>query len=647
MKRSDREAELCQKKFTRRALLLGATQIVFGAGLAFRMRQLQVEDADEYRLLAEENRINIRLLPPARGRIYDRDGRAIAINVRNYRVFMVREEAGDAKQVLAHLAMLIDLPQEKIDATLETMKTRRAFVPVAVTDNLTWEDLAHIAANAPALPGIYSELALSRRYPLGEDFAHIVGYVGHVSDYDLARIDDKDPLLQIPRFQIGKFGVETKMEKSLRGKAGVKRIEVNALGRVMRELDRQEGDPGDNLQITVDSWLQNYVQARLNGESASAVVMDIHTGDILASGSAPTFDPNLFVHGISSKDYKALNDDPYRPFSSKSVQGTYPPGSTFKMVTALAALDAGVIKTDTRFTCKGHLEVHSRKFHCWKRAGHGSVDLERSLRESCDVYYYEIAQLTGIERITKMARRLGLGERHDIPLTAVAKGLTPTKDWKRKVKKKDWVVGDSLNASIGQGFVLASPLQLAIMTARLARGTAVTPRLLKSINGIETPKQGGGDLGIDPAHLAAVQNGMFSVSNHRRGTAFGSRIATKDYRMAGKTGTSQVRNITKAERKRGVTRNEDLPWERRDHALFVAYAPVDNPKYAVSVVVEHGGGGSKVAAPIARDIMIAAQTGEVPSLSHYPAGQHHKIRSQQRKLILRDPDTVLDESDQA
>jgi penicillin-binding protein 2 len=517
------------------------------------------------------------------------------------------------------------------------MNRRSPFVPVTIADRVSWDDVAKVAVNAPALPGVLPEMGLSRIYPMGEDFAHVVGYVGPVSDYDLERIDDRDPLLQIPRFQIGKTGVEAAYESSLRGKAGTSRVEVNAVGRVMRELTREEGEQGASVQLTINHALQNFCEARLAGESAAVVVMDTRNGDLLAMASAPSFDPNKFVRGISSQDYSALLEDPYRPLPNKASQGIYPPGSTFKMVTALAALEDGLISLDDTFTCRGFLEVSGRRFHCWSRGGHGKVDLVRSLRESCDVYYYELSQLVGIERITAMAHKLGLGQRHDVSTGSVAEGLMPTKAWKREVRGAEWLIGDTLNATIGQGYVLASPLQLAVMTARISTGTAIRPRMVRAIDGVEEPVLGLEALDIDPVHLDAVRLGMYEVVNGQRGTAGSSRVVADGLRIAGKTGTSQVRNITAAERASGVTSNDDLPWERRDHALFVGYAPHDLPEIAVSVVVEHGGGGSTAAAPIARDVLLAALYDDVPPLSAYPESQRGTIRSRLEGLVLRAP----------
>ena len=637
MRRTPADSEKSARLITRRGLILGAAQLGFVGVLAGRMRYMQLEQADEYRLLADRNRINIRLLPPARGPIFDRKGVLLAGNEQNYRIVMVREDAGDPEAVLERLGKLIWLDPAVKTRALDEMRRRSPFVPVTIADRVSWDDVAKVAVNAPALPGVFPEMGLSRIYPLGADFAHVVGYVGPVSERDLNRLEDPDPLLQIPRFQIGKTGVEARLESVLRGSAGTSRVEVNAVGRVMRELGREEGVPGASVQLTVNHALQNFCEARVAGESAAVVVMDARNGDILTLASAPTFDPNLFVRGISSKDYSALLEDPYRPLPNKATQGIYPPGSTFKMVTALAALEDGLIAPDDTFTCRGFVEVGSRRFHCWSRGGHGRVDLVRSLSESCDVYYYELAQLVGIERITAMARRLGLGIQPDLPLASVAAGLMPTRSWKVENGRGDWVIGDTLNATIGQGFVLASPLQLAVMTARLASGTQIAPRLVRSIDGVEQPVVGLEPLGLDPDNLALVRQGMYDVVNGTRGTAGSSRVVAEGLRMAGKTGTSQVRNITAAERARGVTSNEDLPWERRDHALFVGYAPHDAPELVVSVVVEHGGGGSTAAAPIARDVLLAALYDDVPPLSAYPAAQRNTIRTRLESLDLRPP----------
>ena len=642
MKRGAKETETSLRRISRRALLLGGAQMGVIGMLGWRMRSLQVDHGDTYRSLAEQNRIDIELLPPDRGLIFDVNGVVLAENEQFYNITITREDAGDLDTVLAKLARLIPVTEvQRAHARAELDKVR-GDIPVTVAERVAWRHVSRVVVNAPALPGVRAELGLSRLYPQAEDTAHVVGYVGPVSDYDLDRIDDQDPLLRMPRFQIGKTMVENKLERVLRGKAGTLEVEKNASGRIMRELNRTEGEPGADVQLTVDARLQNYVQERLRGESAAAVVLDLEKGDIDAIGSAPAFDPNMFVRGISQADWDALNErglDPRshrRPLAAKTVQGAYPPGSTFKMVVALAALEDGVIDPEETVRCLGHLDVSDLRFHCWKRGGHGNMNLHESLKQSCDVYYYEVAQRVGIDKIAAMARRLGLGQRHDLPMSAITPGIAPDKQWKRTQRGESWRIGDTVNASIGQGYVLASPLQLAVMTARIATGRAITPRLVQSIGGVEQPSGGGESLGLNENHLRRVRAAMYDVSNHRRGTAYRTRIVAEDMRQAAKTGTSQVRRITAEERARGVSRNEDLPWHRRDHALFVSFAPYETPRYAVAVVVEHGGGGSTAAAPVARDIMLQALHGGTPPLSSYPTADHRRIEQQQRDLNLRD-----------
>jgi len=634
MRRTRRDTEGSARRINRRALVVGMAQTAIVGVLAWRMQDMQVQQADEFRLLAEENRINLHLIPPARGLIFDRTGTPLAENEQNYRIVLRREDAGDLTQALGRLAELIPLPQEVIDETIEEALRRDPFVPVTILDRVSWDDISKVTVNAPALPGIFAEVGLSRHYPLGSDTSHVVGYVGPVSEYDLGRMDDPDPVLQIPKFPIGKTGVEAKLEERLRGSAGTKQVEVNHVGRIMRELGRQEGDAGADLQLALDARLQAYAAARMEGDSASAVVIDLERGDLRAIASTPAFDPNLFVRGISVADWQGLNENDYRPLASKAVQDAYPPGSTFKMITLLAALEAGVIGPEETVYCPGFMEVAGTRFHCWRRGGHGNINLHQSLRQSCDVYYYEISQRVGIDAMAEMARKLGIGVRHDVPMSAVVNGIAPDKAWKMDARGEDWRIGDTVNASIGQGYVLSSPMQLAVMTARIATGRQVTPRLIHKIDGIEQPSGLGESLGINENMLRRVRASMYAVVNEG-GTAAGSRFDADGAGMAGKTGTSQVRRITAEERARGVTSNEDLPWDRRDHALFVSYAPFDAPRFAVAVVVEHGGGGSAVAAPIARDVMLQALYDGAPPLEVYPSNVRDEIRERQARIAAR------------
>ena len=617
---------------TRRGLLVGGLQLGYCGLLAWRMHHLQVEKADSFRLIADENRINIRLNPNQRGEIYDRTGVKLAENEASYKITMVAEDAGDISLILERLSKIIKLSPEDINRSKAELHRSAKFLPVTIVDRLERDDIAKIAVNAPMLPGINPEIGFSRTYPLGEIFAHVVGYVGPVSSRDLELREDPDPLLRIPRFQIGKVGIERELETTLRGKAGIKRVEVNALGRVMREIERKEGSKGANLKLTLDTNLQAYVRARLGTESASVVVLDCKSGEILAICSSPAYDPNKFVRGISFNDYGILRDDNHRPLASKTVQDAYPPGSTFKMVTVLAALEAGIIDHREKIRCNGHVEVSSRKFHCWKRDGHGNVDLVKSLRESCDVYYYELAQRVGIEKIAEVARVLGLGKSFNIEMSAVTSGIVPDKLWKQNARSREWVVGDTVNSSIGQGYVLSSPLQLAVMMARIATGNEILPKLIKSINGFESDAVPG-ELSLNKNNLKLIRKALFEVTNDKRGTAYHSRVLDKKSKIIGKSGTSQVRNISTVERTLGVLENKDLPWDQRDHALFVNYAPYDDPKIAVSVVVEHGGSGSTVAAPIARDITLQAIYKGTPPITAYPVEDRARIYNQQRDLI--------------
>lgn len=634
MKDKDFDPALSSRSMVRRGVLLFALQGLAVAGLVTRMRYLQVQQADEFRLLAEENRINVRLIAPKRGLIYDREGLLVANNVQNYRVVIIREDVDHLDSVLTKLQVLLKFSEDKKQQIKTLILNHSPFVPITIFNNLSWDDVAKLSVNAPVLRGVTADVGSSRHYPRGADYAHLLGYVGPVSDFDLKNREDNDPLLKIPRFQIGKTGVESKMEKILRGNAGTKRIEVNAKGRVIRELSRNNGVPGKNIQLTIDTGLQNFSLARLGQESASAVVMRIDNGDLLSMASSPSFDTNLFVEGISTSAYNNLRNNEFRPLADKSVQGIYPPGSTFKMVIALAALEAGVIRQEEKINCDGHVELADRKFHCWKRGGHKQITLRQALEQSCDVFFYEIALRVGIEKITSMANRLGLGVKHELPLSGVATGLSPTKNWKLETQGRSWVLGDTLNVGIGQGYVLTSPMQLAVMASRIASGKLIQPRLIKRVNGVFKEIESQNNLGISTFALNLVREGMYDVSNGNKGTARKSKIEIKEMSLAAKTGTAQVRNITKKERETGVIPNEKLPWKKRDHALFVGYAPYVKPKYAISVVVEHGGGGSRVAAPIARDIMLRAMYGRVPKLEAYPMDQREEAKDRLESLNL-------------
>lgn len=620
------------KVFARRSILFLAIQLTVIGVLGRRMRKLQIEDSERYRLLAEENRVNIRIIPPTRGVIYDKNGYTLATNKQNYRIVIIREEAGDVKQALLNLSRLISISHKNRTNIEIEIRKNRAFVPVTVLENLSWEDFAKVAANLPSLPGLVPEVGFSRSYKENEVMAHIVGYVGPISQKDQKRLSKSNPLFQIPKFQIGKTGVERELNSELMGIAGVSRNEVNAQGRIMRELDRTDSQTGKDIQITLNTNLQRFAMARMKGLSASAVIINVESGNINLMASTPSFNPNNLVDGISNKDWNNLLKNSKRPLSNKSVSDAYPPGSLFKMIVAIAALEQKVISEYEEINCSGIYKTATSKHHCWLGSGHGNINLEKGLKRSCDVYFYEIAKRVGIEAIAKTAKAFGLSNTFNLPVSAVSRGLVPDKEWKKSTYDERWSLGDTLNAGIGQGYLLATPLQIAIMTTRLITGTAILPRLINTKDGKIVPIDKPKPLGISNLVLSKIRGGMEAAVNDPDGTAYKSRIIKPNFNFSGKTGTAQVRRITEEERGIGVTKNKDLPWVKRDHALFTGYAPSENPKYAISVIVEHGGSGSAVAAPIARDIMLHALHGKIPPLSSYPKDQRQDIKIRLNQL---------------
>ncbi len=602
--------------FTRRALLLGAGQASLFAALVGRLYYLQVIDADRYATLADDNRINLKLLTPPRGRILDYSGKPLAINRLNYRVVIVYEQARDVEGTLDSLGLLIDVSDADRHRVVREVRRKRSFVPVVVREDLSWDEVAKVEINAPDLPGISIDVGQSRYYPHTESVGHILGYVGAVSEAELKAGGD-DPLLELPDFRIGQTGIEKSYDTVLRGSAGTSQIEVNAVGRVVRELSRAEGQTGHDVQLTIDIDLQESLRQKIGDESAGAVLMDIHSGEILAMVSAPAYDPNLFSSGLSAASWEELNSNPKTPLTNKAIAGQYSPGSTFKMTTALAALDAGVITAETEISCPGFYNFGDVQFHCWRKGGHGSVDLHRALTASCDVFFYETARRVGIDRLADMARRLGFGAELGIDIPGERPGLIPDRAWKLASLGQAWAQGETISCGIGQGYVTATPLQLAVMAARIANGGyAVTPHLCKAIDDVpyNQGKPAFRSIGVNPAHLLAIQKAMNSVCNEPGGTGYAARITEPGLEMAGKTGSAQTRRITAAEREKGLKDQRQLPWRERDNAVFVAFAPVSAPRYAIGMVVEHGAHGAYIE-PIARDILIEAQKRDIAAAS--------------------------------
>ena len=609
--------------FNRRVAIASGVGGLVWAGLVARLFQLQILETESYQAAADENHVKLELSPPKRGQILDRFGRPLAAHRRAGRVSVVPEQLDDVAATLARISNLIDVSDQRIERLLEQIRQSRrrnaAFVPVTIANELTYEDFARMNVHAAELPGVQVEMAVTRSYPRGRDFAHVLGYVARASRDDLNRLskgmsgsdaDTMEDMFRHPDMRTGRQGMERFAEEWLRGKPGYRKLVTNAHGRVIQEIpdERLAPEQGKDLYITIDADLQRAAIERFEGESGAAVVVDVETGEILALVSTPAFDPNDFVNGISSADYSLLRDNTRSPLYPRAHGGVYPPGSTFKMVVATAALEAGVIDPREKINCNGYYRFGNRTWHCWtsKRGGHGPVNMHEAIKGSCDVYFYEIARRTGVEKIAEVSRKFGFGDAWALGMTGARGGLVPDPEWKMRVRKEPWFEGETLNFGIGQGQLGTTPLQLALMTARIAtEGAPLRPRLIGA--GPEDPDDHILDAALDPEIMQRMKAGMYGVTSEWGGTARSSGdLGLGGPRLAGKTGTAQVRRITEKERREGIRLGDDIARELRDHALFVAYAPADAPKYAISVIVEHGEGGSRTAAPVAKDILAYA-----------------------------------------
>ncbi|MCI5045138.1 MAG: penicillin-binding protein 2 [Aquisalinus sp.] len=611
--------------FSRRATLFTGGAVLLFAGLGGRLYQLQVRDYQQYRGLADDNRFNQRVIVPMRGEMYDRFGVPLATNRQNFRVLLIPEEAGSIDAALEHLSELITISDAQKQKALREARRGRAFTPIEVASNLTWDEFTKVNFELPNFPGLRSEAGNTRNYPWNDAMAFVVGYVGAPSENDLQQEEDEATrlLYRQPGFRLGRAGLERQHDETLRGQAGSLTVQVNAHGRVIEEYPNDGDRPvqGQSLGLTIDSELQIEAKRILaepfiepaEGEepepvSASAVVMEIETGDILVMASVPAFDPNEFNVGVSASRWRELNNSPYNPLLNKTLNGVYPPGSTFKLITAIAAQEAG-FKPDYRVNCSGKIWFGNRFFECWKPGGHGTMDMRDSIKHSCDTYYWNLAQQLDIDLIADVSKRLGLGQTYDLGLGTQQKGIVPSREWKQRYfrstpEQQTWFPGDTLSAAIGQGYVASTPLQLAVMTARIASGREIMPRIVRIDGRGVIPPAPRSSLAVNDEHMQIIREGMDAVVN-QWGTASRSRLEKPEWRMAGKTGTSQVVALQRDPVTGDRIRNEDLPREMRDHALFVSYAPFDNPRYACAVVIEHGMGGSRTAGPKARDIMNA------------------------------------------
>ena len=583
----------------KRSLVMFSVNIFLLFVLVGRLYYLQVYQGEKYALLADSNRFSTRLLVPPRGSINDRNGIELATNIQNFQAMLIAEQVrGSIDTLLQEISPILSLSPEDVARIRKDIARHRRFAPVKIKDNLSWEEVAALMLDNHRWPGLVIDQGLVRSYPFREYTAHPLGYVGSVSEKDLKNSDA--PLLQVPGFKIGKSGFEKTYDESLRGTEGSLKYEVNAYGRIMREIEKIDGTKGKDLDLTIDIRLQQAAYDAFGDEAGAAVVLDVHTGEILAFVSAPGFDPNLFVDGISVKNWNNLLYDEKTPLTDKAISGQYSPGSTFKIVVALAALEAGVIDDKTSFFCSGRMKLGNHLFHCWKHYGHGRQTLVEAIKNSCDIFFYEVALRLGIEKIADMARRFGLGSRIDVGLENEKAGLIPDKEWKLRRFGEPWQQGESVISGIGQGYILTTPLQLATMVARIANGGYEVKPTFTKVKDKSTIRK----IDVADENIKLVKDGMFAVVNIPGSTAYRSHFDYNGQMMSGKTGSTQVRRITMKERQTRVLKQNELPWKYRDHGLFIAYAPHDNPRYAVAVLVEHGGGGSSAAAPIASKLLL-------------------------------------------
>lgn len=573
-------------KFERRTFVLGAAQGGIGLLLATRLAYLSVFENEKYKAASESNRVNLSLIPPRRGWVLDRTGAPLASNRADFRVDMIPDRVVDADATLSLLSGLLGLTADKVGDIKDKLEKAHGFQPVEIAANLDWEKFAAVSVRLPELPGVIPQRGYSRFYPSGASVGHLVGYVGPASAAEYER--DRNPLLITPGYKIGKDGLEKTFEVRLRGVPGARRVEATASGRVVRDLGTREDVPGKPIQLTIHAGLQDYAARRIGLESGSVVVMDCATGDVLAMVSMPSFDPNSFSDGIGRIEWKMLSGDDHVPLRNKVLRGLYPPGSTVKPMVALSFLEAG-LDPNASVGCGGGLRVGNRVFHCWNRRGHGTTDMAKGIYQSCDVYFYHFAQQVGMDSIAAMARRLGLGQEYPMPYAGQSYGTVPDPAWKKRKYKQDWALYDTVNATIGQGYMLVNPLQQAVMTSRIASGLQLKPRLMLDRKTPQTPS-----LGIRQDHLDFVHAAMSEVVNGR-GTAGKARLPIEGVQMAGKTGTAQVVGLNVGNGKGGL-------WKHRDHGHFICFAPFDKPRYACAVAIEHGG-GSGAAYPIARDVM--------------------------------------------
>jgi len=584
----------------RRLFLLTTAKIIVFFGLTGRLFSLQVKEKNKYLTLSDKNRIREWKLPPVRGEFEDYYGNIIAGNNEVYQLHLVPEEIEDFRYVINRLKKILPLSDREFQKILKKKKEKKPWEVIVVSDNLSWEQFSRVNSFLYELNGVKSVLSISRYYPFNETFAHVLGYVSQANERDLINNQNiKDKF--VPGLRVGKVGLEKTFENELIGSNDIQRFEVNAYGRKISQLEYQKGAKGKNIKLTIDTEIQKMCNELLKGKAGSICVMDIFSGEIIAMHSSPSFDPNLFLFGIDQDNWQLIRNNPMKPLVNKSISGRYSPGSTIKPIVALSALENEIVSPNFKVNCTGKNEMYGQTYHCWKKKGHGIVDLKNAMKQSCDSYFYEISRRLGVDKLSETAKKFGLGKKVlGAHFESEKKGLVPNTKWKKNTLGKGWLLGETIITGIGQGYIQTTPLQLCLMTAQLANGGyQITPKIVMKKDKVNFNEFR--PLFKNKKNIKIVQEAMYSSTNEIRGTSYSSRIKDPKYRFAGKTGTAQVKRITERDRELDLETSQ-IPYNERDHALYVAFGPYKNPKYAVSVIVEHGGSGSSNAAPIAKDL---------------------------------------------
>ena len=587
----------------RRMFILATAKIIILGGILSRLFFLQVKENKKYLTLSDKNRIREWKLPPIRGEFKDYFGNTIAGNFEAYQLHIIPEEVEDFRYVIYRVKKLLELSEKQFKKILKKKNEIKPWETLIVADNLSWEKFSKINNHLYDLNGVKPVISISRDYPYKENFTHVLGYVSQANENDILTNEDIKEKF-VPGLKVGKTGLERSFEEKLIGSNSVERYEVNAYGRRISQLAFQKGDKGETIKLTIDTKIQELANELLKEKAGSICVMDIYTGAIIAMHSSPSFDPNSFVFGISQDEWQLIRNNPMKPLVNKSLSGNYSPGSTIKPIVALSALENEVIGKDFTVQCKGHknpLELYGQTYHCWKKEGHGYVNLREAMKQSCDTYFYEVARRLGVDRLSVTAKKFGLGQKvfKDI-FDNEKKGLVPNTEWKKNALGRNWVLGETIITGIGQGFIQTTPIQLCLMTAQIANGGyKIYPRIV--VNDESQYEDKFIPLYKNSRNIKIVQDAMFSSTNEVRGTSYRSRLNDRKYQFAGKTGTSQVKKITDRDRELDL-KTFEIPYEERDHALFIAFGPYKNPRYALSIIIEHGGSGGTVAAPLAKEL---------------------------------------------